>query len=66
MEIGLAPAKESCRPLPMLESKAVPLMMSESWWWWKLLLPFFPCDDGDDEFRRGVAMSMGEVIGMVK
>jgi hypothetical protein len=48
----------------MLASKAVPLMISESW----KLLAFWPCDDGDEEFRSGVAMSMGEVevIGMVK
>jgi hypothetical protein len=29
MAIGLAPAKESCRDLPMLLSKAVPLIMAE-------------------------------------
>jgi hypothetical protein len=29
MEMGLAPPKESCLPLPMLESKAVPLIMAE-------------------------------------
>lgn len=67
IDIGFAPAKESCRPLPILASKAVPLIMSESWLWkLLLLLPFFPCDDGDDEFRRGVAMSMGDVLGIIK
>jgi hypothetical protein len=70
IEIGFAPAKESCLDLPMLESKAVPLIMAEvrESVSWKLaaVVVFLPCDEGeDDEFRVGVAMSIGEVIGIV-
>lgn len=65
IEMGLAPAKESCRPLPILESNAVPLMMADvcesvSW-----NFTCWPWADGDDEFRVGVAISMGEVDGIV-
>jgi hypothetical protein len=68
MEMGLAPAKESCRPLPILESNPVPIMAdvreSESW----KLGTFLPWEDGDDDaFLLGMAMSIGEeVVGIVK
>jgi len=71
MEMGFAPAKESCLDLPMVESKAVPLIMAEVRVSVSrklaVVVVFLPCDEGeDDEFRVGVAMSIGEVIGIVK
>jgi hypothetical protein len=70
MDIGLAPAKESCLDLDMPESNVAPLIMAEvrESVSWKLAVAvvFWPCDEGEDEeFRVGVAMSIGEVIGIV-
>jgi len=69
MEIGFAPAKESCLPLPILESKPALIMADvlESVSAVSRYLVFFlPCDDGDEEaFLVGVAISIGEVDGIV-
>ena len=70
MDMGLAPAKESCLDLDMPESKAIPLIMADvrESVWWKLaaVVVFWPCDEGEEEeLRVGVAMSIGEVIGIV-
>lgn len=71
IDIGFAPAKESCRdlPIPILESKAVPLIMADvrvSLSRKFVVVFFVPCDEGDeDEFRVGVAISIGVVIGML-
>jgi hypothetical protein len=68
MEMGTAPPKESCLPLPMPGSKVVPLIMAEVLESGSRKLGFFwPWDEGDDDaFLVGVAMSIGEVIGIVK
>lgn len=70
IDIGLVPLKESCLDLPIPESKVVvPLIMAEarvSAVSRKLATEGFgPCDDGEDEeCLVGVAISMGEVIGI--
>ena len=66
MEIGFAPAKESCLPLPIPESKGVPVIMADARISGSWKAGFWPWDEGDEEaLRVGVAMSIGEVIGMV-
>lgn len=72
IDMGLAPAKESCRLLPMALSYPAPLIMAaevlESLMLYlsEARLTVVPCDEGDEEaFRVGVAMSMGGVAFII-